>query len=728
MRTLTAGGVSRLIAWAREAVAPFLLAVWINNRTARGLIVGLSLWTLPSAAHAACWSGGDRQIQELQARVDTNPQAALALIDARLSSGRGRAVQGPERTWLIATRVAALVGLVRYAEAQKAANSPLADPELAPVLRAELLNHLAPISFARPGPQLGAHLKELAALRARLAPGTAASVCTANTIAILQRAGGATEEALQTAGTAYRAAKAARLKGQAAYIAINLSALILSTGDLEQADDLAREAEAWAGRQGFTHQQLLAAFMRAQIAARGAPARAAEKFMEAAQLSHQIGMPSGAADQGACGAYLSMGKLDAAEAACRRAQRNLDASDGVARLLTERLLGDIDLARGKPLEALARYDALLGEVSAPALSKLADRIRQSRAEAYARLGRYAEAYADLKAVNANVAARTDEQRARDLADARARFGWDRQRIANAELERDLAKADARDAARRLWLWSAAGWAALLAATLTWVVVTGRRHRRKLERLADEAREIARTKADLLANMSHEIRSPLGSLTLAATRLAQSPDIPVEGRQRAERLGRAGERLTALLDDLLLFSRIDARQLPITPAPFDPAELVRESARLIEPKALSAGAELKVEIDPASPAMVVGDKNRLAQMLTNLLDNAVRHSGATRIHLALSTPDAVRYRITVTDDGKGIPPDRRDLMFQRFSQVDGASASAEGSGLGLAICKGLAELLGGDIAIDGSGQGLSVSVIMPIEPENTVRTAALAHAA
>lgn len=667
-------------------------------------------------------------MQRLQALVDTNPRAALPRIDLALARLSRKGPGADQRAWLLATRTAALVGLVRYEDAEKTARSALAEPGLNTSVRTELLNQLVAVSFSRPEPELKGLLGELSALRARQPVTSPAWVCATNTMSILQRALGSTEDALQTAGNAYRAAKTARLDSQAAYIAINLSALILPTGDLEQADDLARESETWAERKGYTHQLLLAAFMRAQAAVHYNPPLAAASFTKASELAGQLGMPSGAADQGACDALLAIGKLDAAEAACLRATRNFDASDFIPRVLTDRLMGDIAMARGNPAKALTHYDTALARASAPALGKVADLVRQRRAEAYAKLGRYPEAYADLKLVNANVAARTDAQRARDLANARARFGWDRQRLANAELERDLAKADARDAARRLWLWTAGGWAGLLAATLTWVVLTGKRHRRKLEGLAEEAKSLARTKADLLANMSHEIRSPLGSLTLAASRLSQSPDIPPDGRARAERLGQAGDRLMALLDDLLLFSRIDARQLPITPAPFDPAALVREVASLAEPKAQAAGAVVAVEVGAAMPATVVGDRNRLAQILTNLLDNAVRHAEATRITVSLGPVGSDLYRITVTDDGKGIPPDRREYMFQRFSQIDGATASAEGSGLGLAICKGLAELQGGTITIEDAERGVRACLTLPVTLAQPQSLATLAQAA
>ncbi|WP_231468279.1 ATP-binding protein [Novosphingobium sp. CECT 9465] len=673
----------------------------------------MSLVGMASGAHATCWAGGDPLVQRLQASVDTSPKAALPAIDAALARlGKAEPDGKEQRAWLLAARTAALVGLLRYEQGEKAAREGLAEAGQDPVLRIELLDQLVAISFGRPAPELKSMLDELGRLRTKVSKGSAAAVCAGNGMTLLQRALGLTEDAMRTGGEAYRTAKAHRLEAQAAYIAVNLSVLTLASGDVEQAGDLANEAADWARNNGFTYQQLLAAFMQARVASSGDPALAAERFLTAAQLSRQLGIPSGAADQGACGALLALGKLDAAEASCRQAERHLDPSDEAARVYTGNILGEIELARGTPAKALARFDDLLSQAAGPAYRLVADKIRRNRATALAQLGRHREAYQDLKTVNEHIVARSDAQRARALADARARFGWDRQRLANAELERDLARAAARDQARRLWLWTAGGWAALLAALLTWVIVTGKRHRRKLERLADEARDIARTKAELLANMSHEIRSPLGSLTLAATRLSQSAEIPVDSRQRAERLGRAGERLIGLLDDLLLFSRIDAGRLPVVAAPFDPRQLLRETALLAEPKVTAVGASLLVEIDEAAPLLVNGDANRLGQILTNLLDNAVRHSGATQIILSLVPAENGQYRVTVADNGIGIPAERRELMFQRFAQIDGSGASSEGSGLGLAICKGLAELMGGEIRVEGAARGVRISVTMP----------------
>lgn len=684
---------------------------------------------MPLAAQAMCWSGGTTAIQRLQASVDRSPREGLAAIDAAMRALELKGRQSSaEMRWLLATRTAALVGLQRYDEAEAAARQGLRHVEDDPVLQTEMLSQYVTVAFAKPASEQQALLDRLSTLRRRLPPGSAAAVCATNAMSILQRGLRDVEDALRSGGDAYRAAKAAGREAQAAYVALNLAALILSSGDAEQADDLAREAETWAAEKGFTFHQALAAFMRAQVAGRQNLERAAAKYLEAGRLARQLGVPSGSADQGACQALLSLRRLGAAEAACRRAERDLEPSDIVARTLTGGLLGDIELARGRLKQAIARYNDLLATAKAPALAAVADRIRQARAKAYAQLGDFAAAYADLRTVNDHIAGRTDAQRARDLANLRARFGWDRQRIANAELERDLATAAAREETRRLWLWSIGGWAALLAAMLGWVVITGRRHRRKLEQLADDARALARTKADLLANMSHEIRSPLGSLTLAAARLAASPDIPADGRQRAERLERAGERLMRLIEDLLLFSRIDAHQLPVSARPFDPATLIRDTAALAEANAHAAGVRIALSIDPAAPPSVIGDRDRLGQILTNLIDNAVKHAGATTITVSLAAAPGDRFRITVADDGRGIPAERRNLLFQRFAQIDGSGASRDGSGLGLAICRGLAELLGGEITIEDTQQGLRISVALPVVAEQPVSAVGLATAA
>lgn len=678
-----------------------------------GLLTALVSLVSANAAHATCWAGGDRAARRLQAEVDVNPARALHSIDAEISVQRHDRSNPARLGWLLAVKTAALTNLVRYDEAEAAAREALSLAGKDPVLRAEIIDQYVSSLFVKPAPEVRRWLAELETLRKGLPTQSPAAICSANAESILMRALGDNEAAMRFGGDAYRAAKAARLEDQAAYIALNLSTLILISGDAQQADDLAKEAEDLARSKGETLNLVLAAFLRAQIAAHERPEFAAKEYLDAGRMSQAIGLSSAAAEQGACKAFLALGKLQDALNACGAAERHVEPGDKVARLLIGQLFGDIDLARHEPRIALDRYNDLLKQAQAPALGAMSDRIRQGRAQALAALGRYADAYADIMLVSQHVAARTDAQRARDLANTRARFGWDRQRLANAELARDLAVADARDQVRRMWLWTIASWGALLALMLAWVMITGKRHRRKLEALASEARDLARTKADLLSNMSHEIRSPLGSLTLAASRLAESPDIPAEGQQRAQRLGHAGERLIALLDDLLLFSRIDAQQVPVIPRSFMPAKLVSETVMLLEPKAQAVGAQLAIEIDPQAPLAIESDANRIGQIIVNLIENAIRHANATHITVILAPDSAEHCLFEVVDNGCGIEPDQQARLFQRFSQVDGSLASSDGSGLGLAICRGLAELLGGEIQlVSMPGKGTRMTLRLP----------------
>ncbi|MGQ3180180.1 MAG: sensor histidine kinase, partial [Blastomonas fulva] len=134
-----------------------------------------------------------------------------------------------------------------------------------------------------------------------------------------------------------------------------------------------------------------------------------------------------------------------------------------------------------------------------------------------------------------------------------------------------------------------------------------------------------------------------------------------------------------------------------------------------PKVDAAGMAIGSTFGPGAPEKVYGDANRTAQLLTNLIENAARHSGGKLIEVKIEGAPDGQYAMTVSDDGVGIAEDALPLMMRSFAQVDGSMSSAEGFGLGLAICKGLAELMGGSIALDSPpGSGLHVKICMPAE--------------
>ena len=224
----------------------------------------------------------------------------------------------------------------------------------------------------------------------------------------------------------------------------------------------------------------------------------------------------------------------------------------------------------------------------------------------------------------------------------------------------------------------------------------------------EAEAATEAKSNFLANMSHEIRTPLTSILGFSGLLSRMDGLPDEAARHLQRIATAGEALLAVVNDVLDFSRLEAGQLELDPQPFDPVDVVRETADLVAGQAAAKGLQLTVVIDGEPPSWVNADSGRLRQILLNLLGNALKftQAGGVVVTVSHADTDGGRLRIAVADTGPGVPADRLDRLFQRFSQVDGSiSRQHGGSGLGLAICLGLAELMGGDIGVDSAlGEG------------------------
>jgi signal transduction histidine kinase len=673
------------------------------------------VYLLTFEAQASCWAGGDSEIRRYQILADSAPLTALPLIDSALREARQRK-QIEKVGWLISAQAAALVNLSRDEDALKAVAKASGLIGLSPELRADILNRQMPITYEEPSPELTLRIDELSKIARKFPKGSSAHVCTQNTIANLYRAQGDFERAVRISGDAYREAKQAKLDDAAGYIALTLSVTISMTGDLEEAEALALEVEKWATQKRYSVFMVFIRLHRAQLAISNQPQKALKLYKDAARRAKEIGVSPTGGEMGVCRYYLKVEEnLPLARKYCQIARQNVPENENIIEFIIDKALGDIELADNRPRQALAIFDSLLAQPMVPVLMPHAGKTFEARAQAHAMRGEFEAAYKDLASA-AEIASDVNRSvQDRDMKSLRARFAWDRQRIANAELERDLALAEARDKVRNTWLMAGGAGALGVSAMLLWIIYSGRRHRHQLEGLAVEARELARTKADLLATMSHEIRAPLGSLVLASARLAQSAGIPNDSRQKAEYLGAAADRLINQLDDLLLFSRIDSRQLPVSSDWFDIAAVVANAIKLAEPKVDAAGMAIRSTFGPGAPEKVYGDANRTAQLLTNLIENAARHSGGKLIEVKIEGAPDGQYAMTVSDDGVGIAEDALPLMMRSFAQVDGSMSSAEGFGLGLAICKGLAELMGGSIALDSPpGSGLHVKICMPAE--------------
>jgi CheY-like chemotaxis protein/nitrogen-specific signal transduction histidine kinase len=218
----------------------------------------------------------------------------------------------------------------------------------------------------------------------------------------------------------------------------------------------------------------------------------------------------------------------------------------------------------------------------------------------------------------------------------------------------------------------------------------------------------RAKSEFLANMSHEIRTPMNGVLGMAELLAKS-DLDSKQKTFTDIIVKSGNALLTIINDILDFSKIDAGQLVLDPAPFNLVEAIEDVATLVSTRAKEKDLELIVRVDPELPDMFVGDVGRIRQIITNLMGNAVKFTDTGHVLVDVNgriENGAGRLRINVTDTGIGIPKDKVDLVFDKFSQVDASSTRRhEGTGLGLAITSKLVAMMGGEIGVESEfGKG------------------------
>ena len=218
----------------------------------------------------------------------------------------------------------------------------------------------------------------------------------------------------------------------------------------------------------------------------------------------------------------------------------------------------------------------------------------------------------------------------------------------------------------------------------------------------------RAKSEFLANMSHEIRTPMNGVLGMAELLAKS-NLDSKQKTFTDIIVKSGNALLTIINDILDFSKIDAGQLVLDPAPFKLAEAIEDVATLISTRAKEKDLELIVRVDPALPDLYVGDVGRIRQIITNLVGNAVKFTDSGHVLVDVSGAPAggeTALRISVTDTGIGIPAEKLDMVFEKFSQVDSTSTRRhEGTGLGLAITARLVALMGGEIGVESTeGEG------------------------
>ncbi|MBU1878663.1 MAG: cell wall metabolism sensor histidine kinase WalK, partial [Chloroflexi bacterium] len=235
------------------------------------------------------------------------------------------------------------------------------------------------------------------------------------------------------------------------------------------------------------------------------------------------------------------------------------------------------------------------------------------------------------------------------------------------------------------------------------------------------RELEDLKTRFVSDVSHELRTPLTSIKgMAETLRAGAVD---DARVRDRFLGTIeaeADRLTALVNDLLVLSRADSHMLELRLDDVDLAALARESAERLAPQAASRG--VRVEVAATGPAVARVDPYRIQQVLVNLLDNAIKYSPAGGVVTVTVAPEEAGLCVSVRDEGPGIPPAAQPHVFQRFYRADearsrrftgGAAHASTGSGLGLSIAQALVHAHGGRIWLESAESvGTTVSFFLP----------------
>ena len=247
-----------------------------------------------------------------------------------------------------------------------------------------------------------------------------------------------------------------------------------------------------------------------------------------------------------------------------------------------------------------------------------------------------------------------------------------------------------------------------------------RHRTEaLERAMHGALAASQAKSEFLANMSHELRTPMNGL-LGMLDLALDGSMGAEQKDQLETAQRCAYSLLALLNDILDLSKIEAGKMLLEKIPFEASALVEDCVKSQASKAIQKKIDLRFEAGPDPRPNLMGDPLRVRQIVANLLSNAIKFTdqGSVRVKLDIvPRPDGrCDMVIAVSDTGPGIPSDKLESIFEKFTQADGSiTRKYGGTGLGLAITRRLVDMHGGNVRVESQlGRGSTFWVTIPCE--------------
>ncbi len=243
---------------------------------------------------------------------------------------------------------------------------------------------------------------------------------------------------------------------------------------------------------------------------------------------------------------------------------------------------------------------------------------------------------------------------------------------------------------------------------------------KIKEAQKKAEAAEQAKSEFLANMSHEIRTPLNGI-LGMTEILGQSNLPDREANFVDIVQRSGVSLLTIINDILDFSKIAAGKLNLEVAPFSLRDSIEDVTALLSSKASEKGIEILYRIQPGLPDSLMGDSVRLRQVLINLVGNAIKFTPKGHVLINVrgqSSRGSVAMRIDVKDTGIGIPKDKLEHIFSKFSQVDASTTRQYGgTGLGLSIASSIVRLMGGDIHLTselGAGSTFTVEFSLPID--------------
>lgn len=258
----------------------------------------------------------------------------------------------------------------------------------------------------------------------------------------------------------------------------------------------------------------------------------------------------------------------------------------------------------------------------------------------------------------------------------------------------------------------------------------KRNEEALEIAKNEAEKANRAKSEFLSRMSHELRTPLNAI-LGFSQLLESSDLSATNLERVGYVQRAGRHLLELINEVLEISRIEAGRLELSLEPVQVMEVLREAADFVRPLAEERGIHLTLSGAENAELYVKADRQRLKQVLLNLVANAVKYNrerGTVHLQSQMQSHDCIR--IAVVDSGVGIAEENRDRLFVPFERLGAEQSAVQGTGLGLALTKSFAEAMGGHLGFESKlGEGSTFWIDLPRadQTSSTIKTDDLAPA-